>query len=96
VGVSFLLELGVPFSDPLADGPVIQRASHVALQQGVTVDRCLEMTRELRRREIVVPLIFMGYYNPILAYGQEAFCRACREVQNDTTSLFGRQPCYDS
>jgi tryptophan synthase alpha chain len=82
-GGADLLELGVPFSDPLADGPVIQRATHVALQQGMTVARCLEMARELRRREIMVPLIFMGYYNPILAYGEEAFCRACYEANVD-------------
>ena len=78
-----LLELGVPFSDPLADGPVIQRATHIALQHGITVGRCLELVRDLRLRGIMVPLIFMGYYNPILAYGERAFCRACREAQVD-------------
>jgi tryptophan synthase alpha chain len=78
-----LLELGVPFSDPLADGPVIQRATHIALQNGITVGRCLELVRDLRLRGIMVPFIFMGYYNPILAYGERAFCRACREAQVD-------------
>ena len=78
-----LLELGVPFSDPLADGPVIQGATHTALQQGTTVARCLELARHLRQRENMVPLIFMGYYNPILAYGEQAFCRACSEVGVD-------------
>jgi tryptophan synthase alpha chain len=78
-----MLELGIPFSDPLADGPVIQRATHIALQQGITVARCLEMARDLRQRGIVIPLIFMGYYNPILAYGKDAFCRACYEVDVD-------------
>jgi tryptophan synthase alpha chain len=82
-GGTDLLELGVPFSDPLADGPVIQRAAHVALQQGMTVARCLEMARSLRQRGIELPLIFMGYYNPILAYGEEDFCRACYEVGVD-------------
>jgi tryptophan synthase alpha chain len=82
-GGADLLELGVPFSDPLADGPVIQRATHAALQQGTTVARCLELARHLRRYENVVPLIFMGYYNPILAYGEEAFCRACSEAGVD-------------
>lgn len=82
-GGADLLELGVPFSDPLADGPVIQRATHMALGQGITVARCLEMARSLRQREIMVPLIFMGYYNPILSYGEEAFCRACYEVHVD-------------
>lgn len=82
-GGADILELGIPFSDPLADGPTIQRATHVALQQGMTVARCLEMARSLRQREITVPFIFMGYYNPILAYGEEEFCRACREVGVD-------------
>jgi tryptophan synthase alpha chain len=82
-GGADLLELGVPFSDPLADGPIIQRATHVALQQGITVARCLELARHLRQYENMVPLIFMGYYNPILAYGEEAFCRACGEAGVD-------------
>jgi tryptophan synthase alpha chain len=82
-GGADLLELGLPFSDPLADGPVIQRATHMALQQGMTVTRCLEMVRDLRHGGVVIPLIFMGYTNPILAYGEEAFCRACSEVQLD-------------
>jgi tryptophan synthase alpha chain len=82
-GGADLLELGVPFSDPLADGPVIQRATHVALQQGLTVAKCLELAARLRMRRIVVPLIFMGYYNPILAYGEERFCRACRDARVD-------------
>ena len=72
-----LLELGVPFSDPLADGPVIQRATQSALRQGVTVVRCLELAQALRRRKPDIPLLFMGYSNPILAYGEEDFCRAC-------------------
>ncbi len=76
-GGADLLELGVPFSDPLADGPVIQRATHTALQQGVTVVRCLELAQTVRQREPEIPLIFMGYTNPILAYGEDAFCRAC-------------------
>ena len=82
-GGADLLELGVPFTDPLADGPVIQRATHAALQQGMTVARCLEMARRLRQREPSVPFVFMGYYNPILAYGEEAFCRACCEASVD-------------
>ena len=72
-GGADLVELGIPFSDPLADGPTIQRASHLALQQGMTVARCLEMAVELRARGVEVPLLFMGYLNPILAYGVEAF-----------------------
>ena len=78
-----LLELGIPFSDPLADGPTIQQATHIALQQGMTVARCLEMAHKVRTRGITVPLIFMGYYNPILAYGEEDFCRQCQKIGVD-------------
>jgi len=68
-----VIELGIPFSDPLADGTTIQRASHRALQQGVTPKLCLEVASELRQR-VDAPIIFMSYYNPLLHYGLEAFC----------------------
>jgi tryptophan synthase alpha chain len=68
-----LLELGLPFSDPLADGPTIQHSAQVALENGLTIHDCLEMVRELRQRRITQPLLLMGYYNPILAYGVEKF-----------------------
>ncbi len=71
-----LIELGIPFSDPLADGPTIQHSTQVALEQGVTVRKCLEMVRQMRGRGIQQPLILMGYYNPILAYGPESFVEA--------------------
>ena len=74
-GGADLIELGVPFSDPLADGPVIQRASHQALQAGMTPRGCLELVAQLRREGIRVPLLLMGYYNPIHAYGPEAYAR---------------------
>ncbi len=64
-----LIELGLPFSDPLADGPVIQHATQVALQNGMTVARGLRMSAELRRRGVTVPFLLMSYFNPLLAYG---------------------------
>lgn len=70
---SDLLELGVPFSDPLADGPTIQRSTQVALENGTTVAGCLEMLTELRQRGVDKPAMLMGYYNPILAYGLERY-----------------------
>jgi tryptophan synthase alpha chain len=70
-----VIELGVPFSDPLADGPVIQRAGMRALAAGTTLPRLLEMVSELRA-EVSVPLVLMTYYNPVLAFGLEAFARA--------------------
>lgn len=70
-----MLEIGVPFSDPLADGPTIQMTSYGALQQGVNVQTALRMVGNLRRRGVSAPLIFMGYYNPFLRYGLEKFVR---------------------
>jgi tryptophan synthase alpha chain len=76
------IELGIPFSDPLADGPTIQQASFEALQQGVTPDVCLDVARKLRKR-VEIPLIFMGYYNPVFHYGMERFCGKCAEAGVD-------------
>jgi len=70
-----VIELGVPFSDPLADGVTIQKATYHALQQGVTPRSCLEVCARLRERSLGVPLVLMGYYNPIYAHGLEAFVR---------------------
>ncbi|WP_062195418.1 tryptophan synthase subunit alpha [Anaerolinea thermolimosa] len=68
-----LIELGVPFSDPLADGPTIQHSTHMALEKGMSVRACLELTAELRRRGVRQPFLLMGYVNPILAYGVERY-----------------------
>ena len=74
-GGASLLELGVPFSDPLADGATIQRATAEALRQGVDMHACLEVARTLRQRWPDIPLVLMGYYNTFLSYGLERFCR---------------------
>jgi tryptophan synthase alpha chain len=68
-----LIEVGLSFSDPLADGPVIQKATQVALEKGITVKKSLEAVKELRKRGVDIPLVLMGYYNPMLAYGLERF-----------------------
>ncbi len=68
-----LLELGVPFSDPLADGPTIQHSTQQALARGTTTAGCLHMVRELRARGVRTPFLLMGYYNPILAYGEARY-----------------------
>jgi tryptophan synthase alpha chain len=68
-----LIEVGLSFSDPLADGPVIQKATQVALEKGITVKKSLEAVKELRHRGVDIPLVLMGYYNPMLAYGLESF-----------------------
>jgi tryptophan synthase alpha chain len=74
-----IVELGVPFSDPLADGVVIQRSTQVALANGVTLDICLETARDLRLAGVTAPLVFLGYTNPIVQKGEEAFAAACAE-----------------
>jgi tryptophan synthase alpha chain len=71
-----IVELGIPFSDPLADGATIQKASFCALQSGVTPELCLEVARKLSQT-VEVPLVFMTYFNPVFSYGLEQFCRAC-------------------
>lgn len=71
-----LVELGIPFSDPLADGVTIQRASFHALQKGVTPRLCLEIARELSQK-VRIPLVFMTYFNPVFNYGMEEFCADC-------------------
>lgn len=78
-----LLELGVPFSDPLADGPTIQAATQKSLENGTTVKDCLAMVRELRAQGIETPALLMGYINPILAYGLEKFVADAAEVGVD-------------
>jgi len=77
-----IIELGIPFSDPLADGATIQRASYEALRQGVTPRICFEVAQELRR-QVEIPLVFMTYYNPVLKFGLEQFCSKCAEVGID-------------
>ncbi len=77
-----LIELGIPFSDPTAEGPVIQGANLRALTGGVTTDKIFGLVRELRR-DVKIPMVFMTYANVIFSYGAEAFLSACKEVQID-------------
>ena len=78
-----MIELGIPFSDPLADGATVQRATQIALANGVCVSACLQTARELRTSGVVVPLLFMGHYNPLLQYGIERFCAAAAAAGAD-------------
>ena len=77
-----MIEIGLPFSDPLADGPTIQASSTRALQNGMTSDKLFEQLAGIRN-SVSVPLLIMGYFNPILQYGVEAFCRQCAETGID-------------
>ena len=77
-----LIELGIPFSDPTAEGPVIQGANLRALQGGVTTDQIFGLVRDLRR-DVTIPLVFMTYANVVFSYGAERFFSACRETGID-------------
>jgi tryptophan synthase alpha chain len=71
-----VIELGIPFSDPMADGPVIQRASERALAKGVTLSKCLAMVAEFRKTDLNTPIVLMGYANPIERMGVDQFAKA--------------------
>lgn len=78
-----IIELGIPFSDPIADGPVIQQASFDAIQNGATLIKIFACLEELRSEGVEQPIIFMMYYNTVLHYGIEAFARKCKETGVD-------------
>ncbi|MDB4974153.1 MAG: Tryptophan synthase alpha chain [Myxococcaceae bacterium] len=86
-----ILELGMPFSDPAADGVAIQRASERALRGGMTLKKTLEAARAIRART-AVPIVLFGYYNPILAYGEEALCRDARAAGIDALLVVDLPP----
>ncbi len=73
-----IIELGMPFSDPLADGATIQHAGQVALERGMSINGCMEVARQVAA-QTDVPLLLMGYYNPVLAYGLDRFCETARK-----------------
>ncbi len=77
-----MIEIGLPFSDPLADGPTIQASSTQALKNGMTSDVLFNQLKGIRQ-SVNIPLIIMGYFNPILQYGVEAFCKKCQEIGID-------------
>lgn len=78
-----MVEVGIPFSDPMADGPVIQNSSTVALNNGMTLSLLFDQLEQVRSHGITIPLVLMGYLNPIMQYGIENFCRRAREVGVD-------------
>ncbi len=77
-----LVEIGLPFSDPLADGPTIQASSTQALKNGMTTEKLFEQLEDIRET-VSIPLIIMGYFNPMLQYGIEQFCKKCAEIGID-------------
>lgn len=77
-----MIEIGLPFSDPLADGPTIQASSTQALKNGMTSEILFDQLKDIRN-SVTIPLIIMGYFNPILQYGVESFCKKCEEIGID-------------
>lgn len=77
-----MIEIGLPFSDPLADGPTIQASSTKALKNGMHTALLFEQLKDIRK-EVTIPLILMGYFNPMLQYGVESFCKKCNEIGID-------------
>jgi tryptophan synthase alpha chain len=78
-----ILEIGIPFSDPIADGPTIQAAMDRALASGISTDDAFKAVMDLRERGLELPLVFMTYFNIVLQYGEERFVRRCRETGVD-------------
>lgn len=77
-----LIEIGIPFSDPMADGPTIQESGTIALKNGMTLNKLFEQLADIRK-DVQIPLIMMGYLNPIMQYGFENFCKKCKEIGLD-------------
>jgi len=77
-----MIEIGLPFSDPLADGPTIQESSTLAIKNGMTTSLLFEQLKDIRKK-VKIPLLIMGYFNPMLQYGIENFCTHCAEIGID-------------
>jgi tryptophan synthase alpha chain len=77
-----MIEIGLPFSDPLADGPTIQASSTQALKNGMTTEVLFDQLKDIRKT-VNIPLIIMGYFNPMFQYGVEAFCKKCKDIGID-------------
>jgi tryptophan synthase alpha chain len=91
-----LIEIGMPFSDPMADGPVIQEAGQRALKRGTNLRGTLALVRELRRADDVTPIVLMGYYNPIYRYGPQAFARDAVDAGVDGVIVVDLPPEEDA
>ncbi len=91
-----IIELGLPFTDPMADGPTIQLAGQRALEAGMTVDATLQMVRDFRQGDSITPIVLMGYYNPIYARGVDRFVAEAREVGIDGLIVVDLPPEEDA
>ena len=93
-GVDFI-EIGMPFSDPMADGPSIQLSSQRALKSGMNLEKCLSLIKTFRQKNIQTPIILMGYYNPIYKFGKEKFIKKCIEFGVDALIIVDLPPEED-
>ena len=91
-----VIELGLPFSDPMADGPTIQLAGQRALEGGMTLNKTLEMARKFREGDQTTPIVMMGYYNPIYSHGVESFLKEAKEAGIDGLIIVDLPPEEDS
>ena len=78
-----LIELGIPYSDPLADGPIIQRSAKRALNHGMSLEKAMKLVPIMREKGLTVPVVIFTYFNPLLQYGEERFVQAAKEYQID-------------
>ncbi len=90
-----LIEIGIPFSDPMADGPAIQASSQRALKNGMTLNKSLELVQEFRKLDDITPIVLMGYYNPIYRYGAHQFVLKCAEIGVDGLIIVDLPPEED-
>jgi tryptophan synthase len=94
-GGADVIEVGVPFSDPLADGPTIQKANQIALENGVdSLEHCLNLVSLARQQGLKVPIVFMGYYNPFLAYGELKIAQSLFPFSSFPLFLFSSFPLF--
>ena len=80
---SDLIEIGMPFSDPMAEGPIIQQSSKMSLDNGHTMESTFDLIKKFRNKNITTPIILMGYFNPMMQYGIEKFCQNCQKIGID-------------
>lgn len=92
---SDILELGMPFSDPMADGPIIQKSSKIALENGHTMEKTFDLVKGFRKNNSKTPLVLMGYYNPIYQYGNDKFLKKCTDYGVDGLIIVDLPPEHD-
>ena len=93
---SDILELGMPFSDPMADGPIIQKSSKISLENGHTMEKTFDLVKNFRENNDKTPLVLMGYYNPIYQYGNDKFLKRCDDYGVDGLIIVDLPPEHDN